>query len=162
MSGHKYFITLIDDYSRFGFVELIREKFDSLEAFKVFKEKVELQQGKKIKVVYSDRGLHSYGRYDEKGCNPGPFAKYIQECGIEAHFTMSSTPQQNGIAERKNRTLLDIVRCMPINSPLPEFLWGKALKVVAYILNQVPSKSVPKTSYELWSQKKPNLRDFHV
>ena len=51
---------------------------------------------------------------------------------------------------------------MLINSLLPEFLWGEALKTTAYILNQVPSKSVPKTPYELWSQKKPNLRHFHV
>ena len=47
--------------------------------------------------------------------------------------------------------LLDMVRCMLVNSPLPEFLWGKALKNIAYILNQVPSKSVTKTLYELWS-----------
>ena len=64
---------------------------------------------------------------------------------------MSSTPQQNGIMERRNHTLLDMVRCMLVNSSLLEFLWGEALKTIAYILNQVPSKSVPKTLYELWS-----------
>ena len=62
MGGHKYFITFIDDYSRYGFVESICEKFDSLE---VFKAKVELQQGKKIKVIHSDRCGEYYGRYDE-------------------------------------------------------------------------------------------------
>ena len=51
---------------------------------------------------------------------------------------------------------------MLIHSSLPEFLWGEALKTVAYILNQVPSKSVPKTPYELWSNKKLILRHFHV
>ena len=75
MGGHKYFITFIDDYSRYGFVKLIREKSNSLEAFKAFKEKVELQQGKKIKVVYFDRGCEYYGRYDEMGRNLRPFAK---------------------------------------------------------------------------------------
>ena len=65
MSGHKYFITFIDDYSRYGFVELIREKSNSLEAFKAFKAKVELQHEKKIKVVHSNRGGEYYGRYDE-------------------------------------------------------------------------------------------------
>ena len=64
---------------------------------------------------------------------------------------MPSTPQHNGIAERRNHTLLDMVRCMLINSSLPEFLWGEALKTVAYIWNQVSSKSIPKTSYEVWS-----------
>ena len=89
-------------------------------------------------------------------------ARYLQECGIDAKYTMPGIPQQNGIAERRNRTLLDMVRCMLIHSSLPEFLWGEALKTAAYILNQVPSKSVPKTPYELWSSKKPSLRHFHV
>ena len=75
---------------------------------------------------------------------------------------MPCTPQQNGIEESRNRTLLDIVRCMLVSSLLPEFLWGEALKTTTYILNKLPSKSVSKTPYELWSQKKPILRHFHV
>ena len=75
---------------------------------------------------------------------------------------MPGTPQQNGIVERRNHTFLDMVRCMLVSSSLPEFLWGEALKTPAYILNQVPSKSVSKIPYELWSQKKPSLRHFHV
>ena len=65
MGGHKYFITFIDDHSRYGFIELIHEKSDSLEAFKDFKGKVELQEGKKIKAIHSNRGGEFYGRYDE-------------------------------------------------------------------------------------------------
>ena len=65
-------------------IELIREKSNSLEAFKAFKAKVELQEGKKIKVVYSDRGGEYYDRYDETGRNPRPFAKNLQECDIDA------------------------------------------------------------------------------
>ena len=121
MGGYKYFIMFIDDYSCYGFVDLIRKKSNSLEAFKAFKEKFELQQGKKIKVVHYVRGGEYYGRYDETGRNPGPFVKYLHECGIEARYTMSSTPQQNGIAERRNRTLLDLVQCMLVNSSLPKF-----------------------------------------
>ena len=139
MGDYKYFIMFIDDYSRYGFVELIREKSESLEDFKAFKTKVELQQGKKIKVVHSDRGGEYYGRYDEIRCNPGPFSKYLQECGVEAQYTMPSTLQQNGIEERRNHMLLDMVQCMLVNSSLPEFLWGEALKTATYILNQVPS-----------------------
>ena len=84
MDDHKYFITFINDYSCYGFVELIREKSGSLEAFKAFKAKIELQQGKKIKVVHFDRGGEYYDRYDETGRNLGPFAKFLQECGIDA------------------------------------------------------------------------------
>ncbi|KAL6327870.1 hypothetical protein AAG906_026549 [Vitis piasezkii] len=143
LGGHKYFITFIDDFSRFGYVELIHEKSDSLNVFKAFKAKVELQLGKPIKVVKSDRGGEYYGRYDETGQNPGPFAKFLLECGIDAKYTMPGTPQQNGVAERRNRTLLDMVRCMLSNSSLSEFLWGEALRTAAYILNQ------------LWSERNP-------
>ena len=162
LGGYKYFITFIDDFSRFGYVELIYEKSDSLNVFKAFKAKVELQLGKPIKAIKSDRGGEYYGRYDETGRNSGPFAKFLLECGINARYTMPGTPQQNGVAERRNRTLLDMVRCMLSNSSLPDFLWGEALRTAAYILNQVPSKSVPKTPYELWSGKKPSLHHFHV
>ena len=113
-------------------------------------------------MVHSERGGEYYGRYDETGHNPGPFAKYLQKCGINARYTMPDTPQQNGIAERRNRTLLDMVRCFLVSSLLPELLWGEALKTATYILKQVPSKSVSKTPYELWSQKKPSLCYFHV
>ena len=64
---------------------------------------------KNIKVVHSDRGGEYYGRYDEIERKPGPFAKYLQECGIDAQYTMLGTPQKNGIAKMRNRTLLNIV-----------------------------------------------------
>ena len=75
---------------------------------------------------------------------------------------MPGTLYHNGIIERRNCTLLDMVRCMLLNSSLLELLWGENLKTAAYIFNQVPSNSIPKTLYELWSQKKPSLRHFHV
>ena len=62
---------------------------------------------------------------------------------------MLGTSQHNGIAKRRNRTLLDMVQCMLVNSSLPKFLWGEALKTVGYILNQLPSKFVPKTPHKL-------------
>ncbi|WJZ84020.1 hypothetical protein VitviT2T_003651 [Vitis vinifera] len=81
LGGHKYFITFINDFSRYGYVELIHEKSDSLN---LFKAKVELQLGKPIKAVKSDRGGEYYGRYDETGRNLGSFAKFLLECGIDA------------------------------------------------------------------------------
>ena len=72
----------------------------------------------------SDRGGEYYRRYDEIGRNPEPFAKFILECDIDARYTMTNTPQQNGVAERRNHTLLDIVRCMLSNSSLPDFFVG--------------------------------------
>jgi len=75
-----------------------------------------------MKCVRFDRGGEYYGRYDETGRNPGPFARFLDECGIEAQYTMSGTPQQNGVAEKRNHTLLDMVGCMLSHSSLPDFL----------------------------------------
>ena len=162
-NGHTYFITFIDDYSRYGYLYLIHEKAQALEVFKIFKAEVENQLGKKIKAVKSDRGGEYYGRYDGSGeQRPGPFAKYLSECGITPQYTMPGTPSQNGVAERRNRTLKDMVRSMISHSSLPNSLWGEALKTAVYILNRVPNKAVNKTPYELWTGKKPSIRHLHV
>ena len=68
----------------------------------------------------------------------------------------------NGVAERRNRTLKDMVRSMISHSTLPESLWGEALKIAAYILNRVPTKVTIKTPYELWTGKKPSLKHFNI
>jgi hypothetical protein len=75
---------------------------------------------------------------------------------------MLGEPQKNGVAERQNRTLMDMVRSMLSYSDLQVKLWMEALKIVVHILNQVSSKSVPKTPYELWVGRKPSLRHLRV
>ena len=75
---------------------------------------------------------------------------------------MPGKPSMNGVAERRNRTLKDMVRSMVSHSSLPESLWGEALKTAAYILNRVPSKAVNKTPYELWTGKKPSIKHLHI
>jgi transposase InsO family protein len=67
------------------------------------------------------------------------------------------TPQQNGVAERRNRTLLEMIRSMMTQANLRISYWGDALMTVAYILNRMPLKSIPSTSYELWTNEKSNL-----
>ena len=79
----------------------------------------------------------------------GPFAKFLENEGIIAQYTMPGTPQQNSMAERRNRTLLDMVRSMISNSNLPISLWSEGLKTAVYLLNRAPSKVVPKTPFEL-------------
>lgn len=162
IGGHKNFITFIDDYSRYTYLYLIKEKSESLDVFKIFKAEVENQLNRKIKVVRSDRGGEYYGKHSDVGQSPGPFALFCQEHGIVNQFTMPYTPQQNGVAERRNRTLMDMVRSMICNSSLPEYLWTEALKTATHILNRVPSKSVPKTPFELWTGRIPNLNYFKI
>ena len=71
-------------------------------------------------------------------------------------------PQLNGVSERRNQTLLDMVRSMMSFTDLPEFLWGYCLKTVIYVLNRVPSKTVPTTPYEIWHGKKPSLNHLRI
>ena len=130
----KYFITFIDDLSRYGYIYLLHEKSQVVTVLEIFLTEVERQLDRKVKVVRSDRGGEYYGRYDESSHNPGPFAKLLEQRGIVAQYTMSGTPQQNGVAERRNRTLLDMVRSMVSNSTLPKSLWSEALKTTMYIL----------------------------
>jgi hypothetical protein len=84
LGGYKYFITFIHDFSRYGYIFLIHEKFEALDMFKIYKAEIELKQEKKIKIVRSDRGGEFYGRYGEARQIPGPFAKFLQECGVDA------------------------------------------------------------------------------
>ena len=157
-----YFITFIDDYSRYGYLYLIKEKSESLDKFKIFRTEVEKQLGKVIKVVRSDRGGEYYGKHGDAGQLKGPFAKYLEDSGIVAQFTMPRSPEQNGVAKRRNRTLMEMVRSMISMTNLPSFLWGEALKTALYILNRVPTKAVPLTPFELWTGRKPSLNHLKV
>ena len=105
----------------------------------------------------SDRGGEYYGKYTENGQASGAFAKFLQKNGIVAQYTMHGYPDQNGVAERRNRTLMDMVRSMRSNTKLPQYLWTEALKTVVYILNRVPTKVVFKTPFELFKCWKPSL-----
>ena len=119
MNGFSYFITFTDDHSRYGYVFLMKHKSEAFERFKEFRNEVEKQTGKSIKTLRSDRG----GEYLS-----GDFLAYLRENGILSQVTPPYTPQHNGVSERRNRTLLDMVRSMVSDSGLPISLWGYALQ----------------------------------
>ena len=110
----------------------------------------------------SDRGGEYYGKYTENGKAPGAFAKFLQENGIVSQYTMSGSPDQNGVAKRRNRTLMDMVRSMRSNTKLPQYLWTETLKTTVYILNRVPTKAVSKTPFESFKGWKRSLRHIRV
>jgi hypothetical protein len=155
------FITFTDDYSWYGYIYPICERSEALEKFKVFKAEVENQHDTKIKVVRSDRGGEYYGRHTPYGQVPGSFVKFLQENDIVAQYSPPYELQQNDVVERRNHTLMDMVHMLS-NSTLPLSLWMEALKTAVHIINRVSSKSVPKTPYELWTDRKPIINYFHV
>ena len=151
--GYEYFITFTDDYSRYGYVYLMKKKSEALDKFNEFKAKSEKQLGRHIKSLHSNRG----GEYMSI-----EFVSFLKEHGILSQFSAPRTPQQNGVAERRNQTLLDIIRSMTSLSTLPLSFWGYALETTTYILNMVPSKSVLKTPMEMWTSRKLILSHIRI
>ncbi|KAK8495060.1 hypothetical protein V6N12_055207 [Hibiscus sabdariffa] len=90
------------------------------------------------------------------------FDELLKECGIVSQLTPPGTPQWNGVSERRNRTLLDMVRFMMSHTDLPTSFWGYALETAAFTLNRVPSKSVQKAPHEMWTGKRPNMSFMKV
>ncbi|GJV40477.1 retrotransposon protein, putative, ty1-copia subclass [Tanacetum coccineum] len=148
-----YFITFTDDYSRYGYVYLLKNKHEVFETFKVFKNKVENQLGKKIMALRLDQG----GEYISQ-----EFKDYLKACGIVQRLTLPYTPHHNGVSERRNRTLLDMVRSMMNLTTLPLSFWDYALESATSFINMVPTKKVDKTPYELWYGKVSNLSYLKV
>ena len=91
--GEKYFITFIDDFSRYGYIYLLHKKSQLVNALEVFINEVERQLDKKVKIVRSDKGDKYYGRHTDGQC-PGPFVKFLERRGICAQYTMPGTPQK--------------------------------------------------------------------
>ena len=107
--GKKYFITFINDCTRYCYVYSLRSKDEAIEAFMQYKNEVENQLNKKIKVLRSDRD----GKYES------PFGEFCLQHGIDHQTTAPYSPQQNGVVERKNRTLKEMVNAMLISFGLP-------------------------------------------
>ncbi|GJZ76398.1 retrotransposon protein, putative, ty1-copia subclass [Tanacetum coccineum] len=151
--GANYYVTFTDDFSRYGYVYLMKHNHEVFEMFKTFQNEVENQLKKTLKALRSDRG----GKYLSQ-----EFLDHLRSRGIISKLTPPYTPQHNGVSERRNQTLLDMVRSMMSLTTLPMSFWGYALESAARILNMVLTKKVNKTPYEMWYEKVPNLSYLKV
>lgn len=133
MTGAKYFITFIDDCSRWCEVYFLKTKNKALEAFKMFKNHAETFTGRKIKYLQTDNG----GEYCSK-----EFNEYLHREGISRRLIVPRTPQQNGVAERMNRTLIEMARCMLLGCELSSGFWAEAIDTACYIRNRCPTSSL--------------------
>lgn len=152
--GMKYFISFIDDFSRMVFIYFMKDKLNVLEIFKDFKSKVENQLNDKIKAIRTDNG--------KEYCNSN-FENYLINCGIVHQTSTPYTPQQNGLAERMNRTLVEKARCMMFYAKASKPIWAEAIATAAYLVNRSPSRVLEDTTpYKLWSGKEPNLGHLRI
>nr|AAR01736.1 putative Gag and Pol polyprotein [Oryza sativa Japonica Group]ABF97792.1 retrotransposon protein, putative, Ty1-copia subclass [Oryza sativa Japonica Group] len=146
--GKRYFMTLIDDATRFCYVYLLKTKDEALDYFKIYKAEVENQLDRKIKRLRSDRGGEFFSN---------EFDLFCEEHGIIHERMPPYSPESNGIVERKNRTLTDLVNAMLDTAGLPKAWWGEALLTSNHVLNRVPNRNKDKTPYEIWIGRKPSL-----
>lgn len=152
-SGSRYILTFVDDYSRKVFVIPIKSKSEVYQEFVKFKTFVENQCSKKIKVFRSDNGTEYVNNN---------FKNLFSKSGILHQTTSPYTPEQNGIAERMNRTLMERIRCMLLDANLDQKFWAEAANTAAYVLNRISRKRGEVSPEELWSGKCPSLSHLRV
>ncbi|MCO5562965.1 hypothetical protein L7F22_016601 [Adiantum nelumboides] len=149
-----YFVTFIDDFSRFCWVYPLKAKSDVFAIFQHYVSMVENETGCKVKTLRTDRG----GEYMS-----GAFKDFLEKKGIKHQCTMPYTPQQNGVTERKNRSLMEMARCMLKAKSLPHKLWMEAVACAAHVLNRCPTRALKTiTPYESWYGKKPSVSYLRV
>lgn len=135
-------------------VYFLEHKSEAFAVFVQFKKMVERQSNCRLKTLRTDRG----GEFLSK-----EFSNYCSQKGIRRQLTARYTPQQNGVAERKNRTIVEMARSMLKAKSLPNTFWAEAVATAVYTLNKSPTKANPnKTPYEAWHNRKPEIRHFRV
>ncbi|GKE72957.1 zinc finger, CCHC-type containing protein [Tanacetum coccineum] len=152
--GKKYIFLLVDDYSRYMWAYFLSTKDQAFDTFKEFKKSTENELKTTLKMLRTDRG----GEFTSN-----EFTQYCKENGIARQLTAPYSPQQNGVVERRNRTIISTTRCMMKETNMPQKFWAEAVRHAIYILNSVPTKALEDiTPYEAIKQRKPNLENLRV
>ncbi|WJZ90882.1 hypothetical protein VitviT2T_009997 [Vitis vinifera] len=154
LGGKSYAYVIVDDFSRYTWVLFLSQKSEAFYEFSKFCNKVQNEKGFSITCIRSDHG-REFENFD--------FEEYCNKHGINHNFSAPRTPQQNGVVERKNRTLQEMARTMLNENNLPKYFWAEAVNTSCYVLNRILLRPIlKKTPYELWKNKKPNISYFKV
>jgi hypothetical protein len=146
--GNRYFMTFIDDASRFCYIFLLKSKVEALHYFKIYKAEVKNQLERKIKRLRDDCG----GEYTSNDCS-----QFCAEHGIIHEVAPPYSPQSNGVTERRNRTLTNLVNAMLESVDMHYEWWWEAILTANFVLNRVGTKNREITPYEGWNGRKPNI-----
>jgi hypothetical protein len=154
LSGKLYAFVIIDDYSRYTWVLFLAHKKEAHKAFVKHCRRIQNEKGYTINNVRSDRGRE----FDNQDIE-----LYCDQNGFGHNFSAPRTPQQNGVVERKNRSLQEMSRTMLNEHNLPQYFWVEAVNTACYVINRtIIRNTLNKTPYELWNNRKPNIRYFKV
>lgn len=153
--GKKIFVTFIDDYTHFTAVYVLKAKSDVVEAFRKYSAMAMSHFERKIARLRSDNGTEYINE---------ELVEYCEKLGIAMEPSVPYTPQQNGVAERMNRTILERARAMLDESGINRFLWTEAVQAAVHVINRSPTNAlaVTKTPFEMWYERKPNVSRLRV
>lgn len=154
MSGARFFLTVVDDYSRGVWVYLMKYKSQAVSLLTIIFAYVKNHFGVTVKAVRSDNGLEFVGSQCQN---------LFKEHGILHHRTCIYTPQQNGVVERKHRHLIQVARALLFQVGLSQKFWGESVLAAAYLINRLPTSVLKwQTPYEILHNKKPSYELLKV
>ncbi|GKA41289.1 retrovirus-related pol polyprotein from transposon TNT 1-94 [Tanacetum coccineum] len=154
INGKKYILVIVDDYSQFTWVKFLRSKDETLEVVTKFLKQIQVGLNKTVRFIRTDNGTEFVNK---------TLSNYYESVGIFHQKIVPRTPQQNGVVERRNRTLVEAARTMLIFSKAPMFLWAEAVATACYTQNRsLIHTRHDKTPYELVHNKKPDLTFLRV
>lgn len=154
IGGSRYFMLFIDDFSRMTYIYFLKTKDEALKCFQQYKAEVENQLNRSIKIIRSDNGTEF--------CN-NKFDDFLMSHGIVHHKTNPYTPEQNGLSERYNRTIVEKAKCLLFEAGLEKRFWAEAAHTAVYLQNRTVSTSLNyKTPYEIWTGRKPDISHLRV
>jgi hypothetical protein len=154
LKGEKYFMLLVDDYTRMTVVFFLKNKLESFENFKIYNEMVENKMDSKIKCLRYDNGAELTSK---------EFMDYYNSHGIKRKFFVARTPQHNGVVERKNRTVQEMAQTMLMDSKLIDIFWKWKVHMSVHIENRlILINNTDKTPHEIWKGRPANVKHFRV
>jgi transposase InsO family protein len=131
--GRRYFLLLIDDLSRYMWVMILGSKGEAVNAIRRVQVAAEAECDRKLRVLRTDND----GEF-----TAAEFASYCADEGVQRHYSVPYSPQQNGVVERRNQTVVGMARALLKQSGIPAIFWGEAVVTAVYILNRSPTKAL--------------------
>ena len=154
LGGAEYFLTLLDDKTHHAWVYPLRMKDEVFQRFREWQAEVENFSGRKVKTLRTDNG----GEFTSNN-----FQAHLKACGIWHELTIPKTPEQNGVAERLNRTLVEATRTMLLDAKMPHRFWAEAISTAVYLRNRSPTSTVKgATPHQAWFGQKPRVDHLRV
>ena len=154
IGGVEYFLTFLDHHTHYCWVYPLKRKDQVFSCFKDWKAEVENRTGQRLKTLRTDNG----GEYTSR-----EFQNHLKNCGIRHELTIPQTPEQNGAAERLNRTLVETTRSMLLDARLPQSFWAEAVSTAAYLRNRSPTSTLEDmTPHQAWYGQKPGVKHLRV